>query len=71
MEVLNELSDNYEIIKKIGNGSFGQVYKAISKDDKEIVAIKIENKANQSRLELEMKLYKDLEKHHARVYHVF
>jgi len=63
MEVLKELSENYEIIKKIGNGSFGQVYKAISKDDQEMVAIKIENKSQQSRLELEMKLYKDLEKH--------
>ena len=62
MEVLKELSENYEIIKKIGNGSFGQVYKAISKDDQEMVAIKIENKSQQSRLELEMKLYKDLEK---------
>lgn len=60
MEVLNELSKNYNIIKKIGNGSFGQVYKGISKNDNELVAIKIENNSSISRLELEMKLYNEL-----------
>jgi len=60
MDVLKELSKNYNIIKKIGNGSFGQVYKAICKDDNELVAIKIENNSNICRLELEMKLYNEL-----------
>lgn len=47
---------NLSIVKKIGKGSFGEVYKAIENNSKELYAIKIENK--QSRLEYEVELYK-------------
>lgn len=33
--------DKYELIKKIGSGSYGQVYKARIKNSNKIVAIKV------------------------------
>ena len=38
--ILN-LMDNYEILNKLGGGSFAEVYKAIEKKTGEYVAIKI------------------------------
>ena len=38
------LDNKYTIIKKIGEGAFGKVYKGIHKETKECVAIKIEKK---------------------------
>lgn len=57
---MNELSD-YEIVKKLGSGAFGVVYKAIHKKDKNMVAIKIEENKKTSRLEYEYNMYKELE----------
>ena len=42
--------DGYEIIKKLGTGAFGTVYKALHKKSGNIVAIKLENKDKHSRL---------------------
>jgi len=54
-----ELS-NYRIIKKIGSGAFGTVYKAETKDTKQPVAIKIEENKKGSRLEYETIVYKEI-----------
>ena len=57
--------DGYDIIKKIGSGSFGVVFKCISKEDNKFYAIKIEQKKKDkkhvSRVNHEMKIYKLLE----------
>jgi hypothetical protein len=33
-------SSKYKLLKQVGNGSFGVVYKAVNKDTGEVVAIK-------------------------------
>lgn len=55
----NDLS-NYEIIKKIGTGAFGVVYKAIDKNTNELVAIKVEELKKSSRLDFEYRIYKEI-----------
>ena len=50
--------NNYTIIKKLGSGAFGTVYKAQSTIDNSIVAIKVEEKSKTSRLEYESKIHK-------------
>ena len=57
----NILSDNYTIIKKIGSGSFGEVYLAQHKDGG-YVAAKIEDKNKSPRVYNEYKIYKYLHK---------
>jgi len=54
------LFNRYEIISKLGLGSFGSVYKGIDKLSNKQVAIKIEGKkvGNHSQLKLEVKIYK-------------
>ena len=47
----------YKLVKKLGKGAFGIVYKAIDNETKSIVAIKIETKNNVSRLHHEKKIY--------------
>ena len=39
--LFDELSDDYEIVRCIGTGSFGQVMKAKNKKTQELVAIKL------------------------------
>lgn len=53
---------NYTIIKKLGSGAFGTVYKASNNINNNIVAIKVENDDTKkhSRLEFEIKIYKEL-----------
>lgn len=59
-EIIDKLESKFTIIKKIGSGSFGNVYKAKDKNNK-YVAIKIEEEKSYSkRLEYEMNLYKEL-----------
>jgi len=48
---------NYKILKKIGSGSFGNVYKGIDKKTNR-VAIKVENTQKSTRLEFELNIYK-------------
>ena len=57
--------DGYEIIKKLGTGAFGTVFKALHKKSGNIVAIKLENKDKHSRLVHEVKIYKALQKNNA------
>ena len=52
--------ENYKIIKKLGVGAFGIVYKAYDSEKKSYVAIKIEETKKHSRLEHEYKIYKEL-----------
>ena len=56
------LSENYLIIKKIGAGSFGEVYLAQHKKWGGYVAAKIENKLKAQRILNEYKIYKYLNK---------
>jgi len=53
--------NNYTIIKKLGSGAFGTVYKAQSTIDNSIVAIKVEEKSKTSRLEYESKIHRELD----------
>ena len=53
--------DGYEIIKKLGTGAFGTVYKAKHLKSNNIVAIKVENKERNSRLVYECEIYKALD----------
>ena len=57
MNIPTIIKDNYYIEKKIGSGSFGEVWKAIEHSSKKMVAIKIEKKNNNSRLNYEYKIY--------------
>lgn len=52
--------DGYEIMKKLGTGAFGTVYKAKHLKSNNIVAIKVENKEKHSRLLSECEIYKAL-----------
>lgn len=54
------INDRFKVIKKIGSGSFGVVYKGVDLTNNEYVAIKIEN-TNSSKHHLEFKIYKKLE----------
>lgn len=47
----------YRIVQKIGEGSFGKVFVAVN-DSGKYVAIKMENKLKQSRLQIEYTVYK-------------
>ena len=53
---------NYTIIKKLGAGAFGIVYKASNNITNNVVAIKVEtdDTKKHSRLEYETKIYKEL-----------
>jgi casein kinase 1 len=53
------LSDNYIILQKIGNGSFGEVYLARQKNGK-LVAAKVEEKSKIPRIYNEYRVYKNL-----------
>ena len=53
---------NYTIIKELGKGAFGIVYKAIKKKDNKYVAIKVEKKDNNSRLKNEVAIYNKIQK---------
>jgi len=53
--------DGYAIIKKLGTGAFGTVYKAKHLKSNNIVAIKVENKERNSRLVYECEIYKALD----------
>ena len=56
------LSDNYIIIKKIGSGSFGEVYLAQHKNGG-YVAAKVEDRTKAPRVLNEYKIYRYLQKH--------
>ena len=53
---------NYTIIKKLGSGAFGTVYKASNNTTNNIVAIKVEtdDTKKHSRLEYETQIYSEL-----------
>lgn len=41
------IKNNFEIIEKIGEGSYGNIFKAIDKKNKQLVAVKMENESNE------------------------
>jgi serine/threonine protein kinase len=57
---LKELT-NYSIIKKLGQGAFGSVYKVKNKDNNKYLALKVEEKNLQSRVKFEFSIFKNLE----------
>jgi len=61
MKNLPSILENYNIIKKIGSGSFGDVFKGLDKTTNQNVAIKVENTSKNPRLQYEFDLYKELE----------
>lgn len=55
------ISDKYQITKKLGAGSFGEIYFAYDVETKEEFAVKLENsKTKLPQLLYEVKLYKIL-----------
>ena len=53
---------NYELINKIGSGSFGEVFIVKNKKDKNTYAAKIEESKNKNRLKSEYNIYKKINK---------
>jgi len=51
------LCNKYIILKKLGSGSFGEVYNAEKKNSKRIVAVKVEDRNKRSRVEDEYNTY--------------
>jgi serine/threonine protein kinase len=58
----NAFISNYELINKIGSGSFGEVYLAKNISDNNLYATKIEEKCNKNRLKSEYNIYKKINK---------
>lgn len=56
------MKNDYPIIEKIGSGSFGEVYLAYDKKNDIYVAAKVEEKTKDSRIMLEYKIYRRLER---------
>jgi serine/threonine protein kinase len=56
------LSENYPMIKKIGSGSFGEVYLTKDVDDNKLYAAKVEDKSKGTRLIEEYRIYKKMYK---------
>ncbi len=50
MSVDNNFLDDYDVLEKIGSGTFGIIKRAIRKSDKKIVAIKIVKKTNKFKM---------------------
>ena len=58
MKSIDDLNKNYKIIKKIGSGAFGDVYKGLNRETNVNVAIKIDKiEVNKSKLNTEYELY--------------
>lgn len=54
---MKHINDNYRLLEKIGKGSFGEVYKVVDKNNKEL-ACKVEDKQAKTRLKNEYNIYK-------------
>lgn len=56
------IAGNYRLVKKLGSGSFGEVYKAVDLKTKAEVAVKLEpGNSRHPQLEYESKVYRSLE----------
>ena len=57
-----ELSDKYIIKKKLGKGSFGEVYVSLMRATNKYIALKVEEKYTKTRIVNEYKIYQELNK---------
>ncbi len=57
----NMFFDRFRLLSKLGQGSFGRIFKGIDTVENKLVAIKVETRKGDGQLKLEARIYKEME----------
>lgn len=60
MSEITSVKDKYKLIKRLGKGSFGDVFLTLNKQDNKMYACKIESNEDKNRLKNELLIYKKI-----------